>query len=153
MNKVKNNLDERQEQALLQVEHRGCWLAFWGLLAAIVVQQFIFGFEFSHIAGEWIVFMVLCIYLLEGSLKNGIWDRHLKADVKTNILVSLVASVAAGTILGLVIAHRFPGLEKAALLAGVLSCAGIFVLCIVSLMILSAAYKKKLEKLEKEPEE
>ena len=40
--KRKNNLDERQEQMLLQVEHRGCWLAFWGLLIALMVQ-FIMG--------------------------------------------------------------------------------------------------------------
>ena len=32
--KKNSNLDERQEQTLLRIEHNGCWLAFWGLLAA-----------------------------------------------------------------------------------------------------------------------
>ena len=41
-----NNLDERQEQVLLRIEHNGCWLAFWGLLAALIAEQFIFGFDF-----------------------------------------------------------------------------------------------------------
>ena len=31
----KNNLDEMQEQELLKIEHNGCWLAFWGLLAVM----------------------------------------------------------------------------------------------------------------------
>ncbi len=43
MKKRKNNLDERQEQRLLQIESSGFWLAFWGLLAAIVIQLFVNG--------------------------------------------------------------------------------------------------------------
>ena len=35
----KNNLDEMQEQALLKIEHNGCWLAFWGLLAVMAIQM------------------------------------------------------------------------------------------------------------------
>ena len=31
----KNRLDEMQEQKMLQTEHNACWLAFWGLLAAL----------------------------------------------------------------------------------------------------------------------
>ncbi len=39
----KNNLDERQEQTLLRIEHNGCWLSFWGLMiAAGVVAVFDF---------------------------------------------------------------------------------------------------------------
>ena len=34
----KNNLDEMQEQELLKIEHNGYWLAFWGLLTAIVAE-------------------------------------------------------------------------------------------------------------------
>ena len=37
MRRKKSNLDEMQEQELLKVEHNGCWIAFWGLLAAIYI--------------------------------------------------------------------------------------------------------------------
>ena len=37
MRRKKSNLDEMQEQELLKVEHNGCWIAFWGLLAAIII--------------------------------------------------------------------------------------------------------------------
>lgn len=37
MRRKKINLDEMQEQELLTVEHNGCWIAFWSLLAAIII--------------------------------------------------------------------------------------------------------------------
>ena len=43
MRRKKSNLDEMQEQELLKVEHNGCWIAFWGLLAAIIIQSILFG--------------------------------------------------------------------------------------------------------------
>ena len=38
MKRMKNNLDERQEQELLHIEHIGVWFCFWALLAALVIQ-------------------------------------------------------------------------------------------------------------------
>ena len=82
MKKTENKLDEMQEQRLLHIERNGCWFAFWALLISIFVQMFIFGpGNFKEIAGEWIVFMILAIYLSAACLKNGIWDRRLKPDL------------------------------------------------------------------------
>ena len=39
MKRMKNNLDERQEQELLHIEHIGVWFCFWALLAALVIQS------------------------------------------------------------------------------------------------------------------
>lgn len=78
MKRLKNNLDEMQEQKLLKIEHNGMWFAFWGLLIAIIVQLFIGeGDTFRNIAGEWIVFMCLCIYIFIDCMRNNIWDRKL----------------------------------------------------------------------------
>ena len=49
MKKINSVLDERQEGELLKVERNGCWGAFWGLLAAIAVQMFMYPGSFSHI--------------------------------------------------------------------------------------------------------
>ena len=52
--KRKNNLDEMQELELLKIEHNGCWIAFWGLIIAIVVQNLTGGaMEPRTLAGEW----------------------------------------------------------------------------------------------------
>ncbi|MBQ3482129.1 MAG: hypothetical protein IJH48_07420 [Oscillospiraceae bacterium] len=150
MKNVKSNLDEMQEAKLLQIEHNGCWLAFWGLLAAIVAQLFIFGMEnFRYLAGEWVVFMALAVYLGEACLRSGIWDRRLKADRKTNLIVSLVASVAAGLILGAVALVRYHSVSGA--VAGFVICfAAVFAGCFLLLSLTAREYKKKLAKLEDE---
>ena len=149
----KNNLDERQEQLLLQVEHSGCWLAFWGLLAAIVVQMIAFGFDFSAIAGEWIVFMVLALYLSCGCMKNGIWDRHLKPNGKTNLLLSLIAALAVGLIIFFSVWGKFPDKPVGSSLSGLIAAAFTFVPCFVTLQLSAKAYRNKQKQLEEEPVE
>lgn len=94
MKKQKSNLDEWQEQTLLRIERNGCWFAFWALLASLFIQQAVFGMgELKAVAGEWIIFMLLAAYLAAACMQNGIWDRRLKADPKTNLLVSLAAAI------------------------------------------------------------
>ena len=89
----KNMLDEMQEQTQLRIESGGCWLAFWGLLAAMAVQGILHCAPAS-MAGEWVVFMSLCVYLLVRETRSGLWDRHLKPNPSTNLLVSLLAGAA-----------------------------------------------------------
>ncbi len=151
--KMRNNLDERQEQALLKIEHNGCWFAFWALLAAIFAQQFIFGFDFRYMGGEWIIFMALALYMFAACMKNGIWDRHLKPDGRTNVLVSLIAAMLAGVLFGLIIGHRFPDSVKVGVLAGVFTAVIVFVVCIIVLTASVAALRRRTAEMEKEPEE
>ena len=68
MKKTKSNLDELQELKLLKIEHNGCWLAFWGLLAVILTQIAIGNDSKQDLSGEWIVFMCLAAYLTIGCL-------------------------------------------------------------------------------------
>ena len=148
----KTNLDERQELILLDIEHKACWLAFWGLLVAILAQEVIYGGELRYVAGEWIVFMLLCVYMLHGCMKNGIWDRRLQPDNKTNALASLGAGAVVGVVCFLIVMRRADNLKIA-------GCAGVFagiftaVLCFAALSISAARYRKKLQEAEKEPEE
>ena len=147
---MKSNLDEMQEAKLLGIEHNGCWLAFWGLLAVIVVQLFVFGAEnFRYLAGEWVVFMALAVYLGEACLRNGIWDRRLKADRRTNLIVSLVASAAAGLIFGAVALARYHSVSGAAASLAI-SFVAVFAGCFLLLSLSAREYKKKLAKLEDE---
>lgn len=148
----KNNLDERQEQALLQIEHNACWIAFWGLLIAMGVELVVFDYDMRTMAGEWIIFMIMCVYIFAKCMKNGIWDRRLKPDAKTNALMSVIAAVVSGLIFGAALYHRYPDFETAAYVA-VASAVIVFVLCFVCLQLSARELKKKKEKLEEEPEE
>ena len=152
--KAKNNLDERQEQILLKIEHIGCWLAFWGLLAAILIQEVLYPGELRAIAGEWIVFMVLCIYILAGCLKNGIWDRRLKPNFRTNLLASFVAAVVVGLISIAVGLRKMENPDpKGILLICAIAAGFTFAACLICLSAAAVATKRKQKQLEEEPEE
>ncbi len=153
MKAMNNNLDERQEQTLLKIEHNGCWFAFWALLASLIIEQFIFGFDFKYIAAEWIIFMALAIYMMLACIRNGIWDRRLKADRKTNLLVSAIAGVAFGALLAAGTAIRFPGHAGGSAAAGLIGGVSVFALCFIVLSLMAKDYKKRKDLLEQEPEE
>lgn len=146
----KSNLDERQEQKMLQIEHKGCWFAFWALMAAMLIQQGVFGIgDWKSIVGEWCVFMALALYLAVSYLKNGIWDRHLKANPKTNLLVSLASAVIFGILFSVINYLNFQSVE-AALATFALIAILLFVTIFGALSLSAAIYRKRLQALEKE---
>ncbi len=151
MKKRKNNLDEMQEQELLKIEHNGCWLAFWGLLAAILVQSFLFGkIDFRTMAGEWVVFMVLSLYLAVACVRKGIWDRSLKMNSRTNFIAALIAGAVMGLFNAVMIFrnyHKPVGTMLAAVIIAVIT----FVICFIVLTIMMKATIRRKAAMEKEP--
>ena len=143
----KSNLDEMQEQALLKIEHNGCWLAFWGLLAAMALQM-VMRVPGRQMLGEWIVFMALSLYIVIACLRKGIWDRHLKANWKTNLIVSLLAAVATGFFVILSNPYLSEPLDYV-LVAG-LTGGFTFVLCFAALSVCTKLYRNRRNKLDKE---
>ena len=153
MKKMHNNLDEMQEQELLKIEHNGCWIAFWLLLASILVQTIAFGSaNFPMIAGEWIVFMILALYLAFACIRKGIWDRHLQMNHKTNIICSLIAALALGLVNAAMIYKNYHKPVGAAA-AAIIIAACTFVICLGALTLSMRITKKKQAKAEEEPDD
>lgn len=149
----KNNLDEMQEGKLLHIEKNGCWFAFWALFASIFIQMLISRENvIERLAGEWIIFMCLAVYLGVACVKNGIWDRKLKADPKTNILMSLLAGVLSGTLNG-VINYLEYGFLESAFLCFIVCFVFVVVICFVVMTLCTSLYKKRLRKMEEQYEE
>lgn len=149
----KSNIDEMQEQKLLHIEKNGCWFAFWALAVSLVVQMAISRENIlEKLAGEWIVFMCLAVYLAVACVKNGIWDRKLKADPKTNVLTSLVAGAVTGIIFGTANYFEF-GYLQAAIWIVVINFFIISILCFLALTVVMSIYKKRLNKMEEEYDE
>lgn len=147
MKRWKNNLDEMQEQKLLKIEHTGVWIAFWGLFAVLSVQT-ILGAPLAQLAGEYVVFMALSIYLVVRCFQEGIWDRHLRPDAKTNFLISLIAGIVTGGIVATinVVQYGFDG-STTLVTAGITALFTI-VVCFAALSIGSAAFKRRAERAE-----
>ena len=144
----KNNLDEMQEQKLLRLESRGFWLIWWALLAAMAVQLLVYGVEAYHLLlGEWAVFMLSSVYMTAACIKQGLWDRKLKPNFRTNLLLSLLAGVVAGGFMG-VYSYRSFGAAEAAWWTVAMVGGCTFALCLLALSLSAAAYKKRRQQLD-----
>lgn len=152
MKKSGNLLDERQEQKLLQIEHYGCWFAMWALLAAILIQQYVLGFDWKSTIGECVILICLAVYILAACLKNGIWDRKHKPDAKTNLLICVVIGLILGAVMFVIKYVQYRTLAGA-LASGLI----IFFIAVIfgyaCCSLYMAAYNRRVRKLEAEDEE
>ena len=145
----RENLDEMQKQTLLKIESRG-FGALWVLLLAALIIESLLGFTPREMAAEFFIFMLGCAYALISDLRAGIWDRHLKANTKTNAAVSVVGG-AAVFVWGLI---KFAELGVGvAVLRAVFMGACTWVLCFALLQLSMKAYKKRHAELENPKED
>ena len=148
-----NNLDEMQENKLLKIESRGCWIAFWGLFL-VLSGQALAGAELKTYTGEWVVFMVLAVYLASACQKEGIWDRHLNANTGTNFVISAFASVLVSAVFAaksFISYHSLAGSAAVFVLMFVILFVAIF--GTLTLMKIDRDKKLKKEALEMDEEE
>ena len=82
-------------------------------------------------------------------LRNGIWDRKLKPNLKTNIIVSSIAAVLAGIICFSVSYRNYHKLIGS-IATGVIMFVQVEILCLIVLMISSKIYKRRVQKLEED---
>ena len=141
---MKSNLDERQELKLLKIQHYGCWLAFWGLLVDILIQM-ILGNMVKNFIGEVIVFMSLVIYLVVASLKEGIWDRKYKPNLKTNLLFSTIGALVEGIVF-FIISYRDYHNLKGSIGIMILMFFVMEIVCMILLTVAGKFYKKRVRR-------
>ncbi len=144
MKKSKSNLDEMQEKKLLKIEHNGFWIGFWGLFISIYVQ---IAMGKGDVSGESLIMILMSLYLLVGCLKNGIWDRKLKPNFKTNLTASVITGLAIGLFwffLSYFRYHSLTGSLAAAIMMFFIT--GLLVLAMLSLCVF--VYKKRRQSLD-----
>lgn len=153
--RMTNKLDEMQEQKMLKIEHNGCWVAFWGLLAVLIIQLIIYGYggdSWRYMAGEWIVFMCLALYMTIDCLRNGVWDRRLSPTPTVNACASAVAGVAVCA-MNFAASYRNYHMLVGAVATGFFMGIMAFVLCFGALTCCTSLYRKRVKRLEQEGEE
>lgn len=144
----KSNLDEMQEQKMLQIEHTGYWLAYVALLVVIVIQAILWG-DISALIGELVVVLVICTHVVVSCLRNGLWDRKLKPNWQTNLLGSLIGSIAVALTVYFMVSRKIDD-QPVILIFTIVSSAVTFILCFAALTICARIYKKRHEELEDE---
>lgn len=147
--KNKTNLDEMQEQKLLKIEHTGFWLGLWGLVIIIYIQLAMGHSDFAQIGGEAVVLFVIALYMSVDCIRNGIWDRKLKPNLKTNLIISLITGVAVGVFWFAVTYHNYHALAGS-FAAFIVMFISVSVLALAALTFTTAIYKHKKHQLEKQ---
>lgn len=145
-NSQENLLDEMQEQKLLNIEKNSFWFLYGMLFLAILIQIGM-GRGWQESAAEMICFLVASVFLVVSCLRQGIWDRRLRADRKTNLKVSCTSAL-------IVVLCSFLGIPRRNLptnmLVGLTAvCAALtFVVTFALLGVFSYFYQKRKEALE-----
>lgn len=152
MKLTKTILDERQELKLLNIEHYGCWIAYWGLVAVIFIQSALDKGSLEHIWGELIVLFCLGIYLLCSCIKNGIWDRKVKPNAKSNLIISILVATILGIFWFLKSYYNYHSFSGS-IATGIFMFLSSGFLCLVVLSFFSHIYRKREKKLEDEEDE
>lgn len=145
--KKKNNLDEMQELKLLKIEHNGCWLAFWGLIAVIVIQMLMGNESPRNISGELCILLILSLYIVIACVKNGIWSRRLKANLKVNAVASIIAGLATGLIFFLISYHNYHSLTGS-IAVFIFMMFFTAVICLAALSLVTGIYKRRRRLLD-----
>ena len=147
----KNNLDEQQERRLLEIESRGYWLAFWGLLAVWMAEMLILK-DMKAVIGELILFLGLSLYLGISCVRAGIWDRRLDMSRKTCLIASLIAAMISAVF---IFSFTFLRFHKpvGSLYAGGITGLIAFTGCYITLILAARATKKRQYELNSEPKD
>ncbi len=132
-------LDEREMQVMYRIEHRGLWLMFFLLCAAIIVQL-LMGAGIVQMAGELCVLFTACVMLMVSYARHGIWEESARPSAKDNIRTALFSGIAVGVLL--------LAMKKSVLFSAVAAVA-MTVLCYALLHVLMA-YMRRRQKREDE---
>ena len=153
MKKLKNKLDEMQELNLLNIEKRGFWIAYCGLIIAIVVQIVLYKQDvLRYAAGETIVLFLSGGYACVAGIRKGIWSRRIPATPISNLVQSVTWSGVFAVFL-MIMRYVQTGSLEIMVVSGISFFIIMTVVCFVLLSLMMLFYKQRKIKQEKQFED
>lgn len=146
-------IDERQELEMMRVERSTFWLMFFLLMISIPIQLFVKDFGLEHVAGEFIISMVGCIWSLIGYARRGSWGYFTKPGIKSYIFYSLTAAFIVGIMHPLIRFFRNGLSILDGLLTFAINFAIMFPVCFLLMWFLGSLIKKRQNRLQQEYED
>lgn len=147
-------LDERQAQQMYQIEHRGFWFAYFGILALLLVE-ILTNSPALPIGCTTALLLALSIYTEFCCIRRGLWDWRLKPNAKNNALMSMIGAICVFVFTLLMytkqgyFVHNPKILCLCALIAGFFT----FLLTFFLLSVTARVCRKRSEQLEEACEE
>ena len=151
---LKNNLDEMQEQKLLHIEKTGFWMLYI-LIAFDLIIKVMKRKKKKDVLVELLCFMAVGIYTFVMCVKNGIWDRHIQAGARTNIVVSIISGLIVAVLYLIDYAKRSGAHYNWKAAAGAAGFSGLLTTLITLLLLClgTAFYQRRVRVLEEESED
>lgn len=104
---VKKEIDERQQADLNRITSYGYWIAFYLLLADVLIKGVILDRPLREWGVEWLIFMILGIYEVAACMKIGVWSSNRqKPGKKDYVRYSLCGSLLFSVIFTLGYSRR-----------------------------------------------
>lgn len=95
----KKKIDERQQADLRRVESYGYWIAFWLLLASVIIKSVIMSRPKEEWITEWGIFMILATYNVVSLAWIGVWSENSpKPTLGSSAFSSLLGSLGFSAI-------------------------------------------------------
>lgn len=147
-------LDERQKQQMYQIEHRGFWFAYFGILALLLLEVL------TNSSGIIIGCTTVLLLALSGytefcCIRRGLWDWRLKPNPKNNALMSMIGAICVFIFTLLLYTKNgyFVNSPKLMCLCALIAAFFTFLLTFVLLSVTARACTKRNEQLEEDCEE
>ena len=144
LDRKKTVLDEREMMEMYRIEHRGLWLMY-GLLCAAILVQLLMGADLKQMAGEIAVVAVTSVAMILANARHGIWDQNSLPSVRGNAAYSLATGVLVAAVLAAV-GRSAP----VSLLAGACGGAACMLLLTCLMQYMKHRQKKTDEELDKD---
>ena len=146
---MKKKIDERQEQELFKCEHAAFRIMF-GVSAIVIIIQLFMQATWQQTFGETIILICGGVSAIWGYLKNGLWSyNNIEPSVKSNLMYSIICSLVATLLFGIVIYIKAGSAVIKAIAIGMFF-GVIFILVFVVLTLLGGLINNKKRKMENE---
>ena len=145
MKLFKSKLDEMQDKEIKKIESIGLYITFAALIISLFVQMILCE-DPRQFYGEFFIVEGLCVFMVIGSLKAGVWNRFFYHSFKTHFLASFLGAAIVGIfvcIMDLLYGAMYNIIIDILIFSGIT-----FAISFIGVNILYRIYKKRRQKLD-----
>lgn len=141
-------VDERQELEMMHIERGAFYVMVFALAIGILIQIFALDFDFTHVAGEFIVLLIGTVWAFIGSIRRGSWDYFTKPGMKAYLIYSIATGLIFGLVAPLTRYFRYGAPLMDCLRVFAKNFIILFMIAFLTLLLFGTIAKKRQEKLQ-----
>lgn len=149
MKLFKKKMDERERMEMYRIEHYGFWILYAGVAISLIGRSMFLGESILEHMWEWIVFMVVSLWMLFADFRRGNYDSFTRPGWRSYLFYSGVFSVIFTMIsLAASVYKGWIDSVRDAWIAGLVEFVFLFVLLYVTVGAFGELTRRRQRKLE-----